>query len=115
MAAAIGALPAMHAAMPVERVETVALHADIPAVREADRAAAMLAASAVVAVMLAASAVVAAMLAASAAAVVMRAVAAAMAAADIGKLLRLSSRRLACFGRRAFFCELKPKAFLQMV
>jgi Tfp pilus assembly major pilin PilA len=81
-----------------ERVETAAVHAVIPAVREADRVAAMLVAiaAALVAAALAAAVV---MLAASAAADT--------AAADIGKLLRLSSKRLVCFGRRAFFCGLK--------
>jgi hypothetical protein len=98
------ALPTAHAATVAAHAATVAAHAVIPAVREdtavvlveATAAAVMLAALAVAAVMLAVAAVVA-----------MLAVAADMAAADIGKLLRLSSKRLACFGRRAFFCGLK--------
>jgi hypothetical protein len=87
------------------------VHAVIPAVREADRVAAT--AAALVAAALAAAAVV--MLAALAAVVAMRAVAASAAvdmaaAADIGKQLRLSSKRLVCFGRRAFFVELNCSA-----
>jgi hypothetical protein len=90
-------MPVAHAAdrMAVREV-IAAVREVIPAVREA---------TAVVRV--AATAVAVAMLAASAAAAVMLAVAVAMAAADTGKQLRLSSKRLACFGRRAFFCELK--------
>lgn len=98
------ALPAAHAVMQAdrvatqaERVETAAVHAVIPAVREADRVAAMLVAIA--------AALVAAALAA--AVVMLAASVADMAAADIGKQLRLSSKRLVCFGRRAFFCGLK--------
>jgi hypothetical protein len=86
--------------MQAAHVETVALHAVIPAVREADRVAAMLAASAVVmlaaivvaAAMLVALAAEAAMLAALAAAAAMLVVAAAMAAAGIGKLLRFHQK-----------------------
>jgi uncharacterized membrane protein YdfJ with MMPL/SSD domain len=96
--------------MQAARVETVALLADIPAVREADRVAAMLAAT-VAALVAAASAVAVAMRAASAAAADMAAALAAAVdmavAAAIGKLLRLSEKRLVCFGRRAFFCGLK--------
>lgn len=56
--------------------------------------------------MRAALAAAVAMAAASAAGM---AAAADMAAADIGKQLRLSSKRLACFGRRAFLVGLKTE------
>jgi hypothetical protein len=92
------ALPAVREAMQAAHVETVALHAGIPAVREAGRVAAMLGALAAVVAMLAASAAVD-MAAALAAAVDMAA------AAAIGKRLRLSSKRLVCFGRRAFLWD----------
>src|ERR1017187_1313124 len=71
------ALSAAHAAIQAAHVETVELHAVIPAVREADRVAVMRVALAVEAAMRAALAVEAAMLV----------VAADMAAAGIGKLL----------------------------
>ena len=92
-------MPVAHAAdrMAV-RADTVAAHAVIPVVRTATAV-----------VLVAATAVAAAMVAALAEAVAMVAVAAALAAAamaaaaGIGKQLRFSSRRLVCFGRRAFF------------
>jgi hypothetical protein len=90
-------------AMQAARVETVALLADIPAVREADRVAAMLAAT-VAALVAAASAVAVAMRAASAAAADMAAALAAVVdmavAAAIGKAAPVLSQRVK--GDRAF-------------
>jgi hypothetical protein len=105
------ALPAAHAVLPAVRADIVAAHAVIPAVRAAI-AVVLVAASAAAVAMRAATAVAAAIRAASAEAVAMVAVAAAlvaaaMAAADTGKQLRFSSKRLACFGRRAFFLRIQ--------
>jgi hypothetical protein len=90
--------------------DTVAAHAVIAAVRAAVPVAVMQAATAeamraaLAEAMLVA--LVAAMQAALAAAAAMQAVAAAMAAAGIGKHMRLSSERLVCFGRRAFLARM---------
>jgi hypothetical protein len=93
--AVLVAIVADHAALPATFTDTVAA---LAAVHVAATAAVLEAATAAVADMQAALAVAAAM----AAAVALAVAATAVAAADIGKQFRLSSKRLVCFGRRAF-------------
>jgi hypothetical protein len=102
------------AALQVAHADTVAAHAAIPAepvdpaAAHADTAAVLAEATAVevtrVAIAVAADTRVAIAVAAATRAAI--AVAAAMAVAAIGKQLRHLSKRLVCFGRRAFFCGL---------
>jgi hypothetical protein len=98
-------MPAARLVMPAVRAAAIPVVLVAATAVAADMLAALAAAADMLAALVAAAATLAALAAAADMAAALVAAADMAAAADIGKQFRLSSKRLVCFGRRAFFLE----------